>query len=375
MTGQAVEGLEDALALRFGHARTAVADAQLEPLADAAQLQLRRPDAAVAAGILEQVAQRAAQQALVAEQRGRHRRGAVGLVRQLEHRIDAGRFLGRERDHVDRIAHPLVDAVARARVAGIEPAGEQHLLHQRVELADVAFDLVLQRTAAVGGRGVEHGQGHLQPRQRRAQLVAGVGQQRLVGLHQRLDARGRRIEARRQRGDLVAAGGVHAVVQFPGAEGLDAALQGLEPARQAPHHRIGPTGHGHEQHAQSQQQADAAHEERRLGHQQAPVGAAPARTQHARPHHPERAAVAEHHALRRTALDEVGQPVVGARSARLARPLRRGGVGAVRGRAAQFIGRPGRIGSASTVDPAGEGLRGGDALALFVIQRQRHAQP
>jgi diadenosine tetraphosphate (Ap4A) HIT family hydrolase len=56
-----------------------------------------------------------------------------------------------------------------------------------------------------GAAPVEHRHRHLHPRQRRAQLVAGVGEQRPVRLHERLDALRRDVEARRDRGDLVAA--------------------------------------------------------------------------------------------------------------------------------------------------------------------------
>jgi hypothetical protein len=67
--------------------------------------------------------------------------------------------------------------------------------------------------------------------------VAGVGQQRLVGAHQRLDARGGRVEAGRHRRHLVAPAAVDAVVERAGAEGLDALLERLQPARQPPHDR------------------------------------------------------------------------------------------------------------------------------------------
>jgi hypothetical protein len=71
------------------------------------------------------------------------------------------------------------------RILGtVEPAGEQHLLDQRVELGDVAVDLGLELVALRRRGAVEHRHRHLHPRQRRAQLVAGVGEQRPVRLHQ-----------------------------------------------------------------------------------------------------------------------------------------------------------------------------------------------
>ena len=93
MAGQAEERLEDALAHRLGHAGAAVADLAATA-ARRAPCVRRRHDldlaAAVAARVLEQVAQRAAQQALVAVDDGRC---AVAL----DVRADARRLLGGQR--------------------------------------------------------------------------------------------------------------------------------------------------------------------------------------------------------------------------------------------------------------------------------------
>ena len=129
----------------------------------------------------------------------------------------------------------------------------------------------LQAVALRRGRVLEHRHRHLQPRQRRTQLVAGIGQQALVRAQQGLDARGGAVEAGAQRGHLVAAVLGHALVQRTGAEGLDALLQRLEPARQAPHHRVGAGGDGREQHQQQRGQAQARPAAAATGHQ-APAG-------------------------------------------------------------------------------------------------------
>ena len=71
VAGHAVEGFEDALALVLGHARATVAHAHHRVLAFDRHADLDRLAAAVAARVLEQVAQRAAQQALDAQRRDR----------------------------------------------------------------------------------------------------------------------------------------------------------------------------------------------------------------------------------------------------------------------------------------------------------------
>ena len=76
-------------------------------------------------------------------------------------------------------------------------------------------------------------------RERRAQLVRGVGEQHAVRADQLLDARGRAVEALGEPRHLVAALDLDARREVAGAERLDAGLQPLEPARQAAHHRIG----------------------------------------------------------------------------------------------------------------------------------------
>ena len=200
--------------------------------------------AAVAARVLEQVAQRAAQQALVAVHAGWPRPSTVGL--------DARGLLGRQR----RAGRPgrggPASAAASSRLASSTSSTSASSSATLVSISR------LSRSRCAGRRLVEHRHRHLHARQRRAQFVAGVGQQRLVRAHQRLDARGRVVEARRHGGHLVAPADLDAVVELAGAEALDALLQRLEPARQAAHHRVGAGGDGEEQHHQQHRQADAA---------------------------------------------------------------------------------------------------------------------
>ncbi len=189
------------------------------------------------------------------------------------------------------------------------------------------------------GRLLEQRDGHLQPRQRRAQFVAGIGQQRLMRAHQRLDAPGGLVEAGAQRGHFVAPAGIDALAERAGAEALDARLQALEPARQAPHHRVGARGHGREQ---QQQQ----------GHQR---GTARPRRQRCLPLRPGRAAAGPQRAVRAHALHRPAQ-----------QPQRAAVVQAHR----QAMPIAGHLGGAAQVR-----LAGTDALALLVVQRQRQAQP
>ncbi len=258
-------------------------------------------------------------------------------------------LLGRQREQVDRV-------VALQRCTGLQPAGQQHLLDQRIEFADVGVDLLPQafalRARQTGRCVLQHRHRHLQPRQRRAQLVAGVGQQALLGTQQGLDARCGAVEAGAQRGHFVAPVFGHTMVQRAGTKGLDALLQRVEPARQAPHHRPGAGGNGRKQHQQQGRDAHAAGQpgppgQRRrwrrprprrrhaTAHAQAAVHAGspgPAGTRR-RPHHPQRAPVLQPHRLRTSPPRHV---------VRLALQV---GVGRA------------------------------DALAVGIVQRQRQAQP
>ena len=234
---QAEERLEDAFAVRLGHARAVVRHADLH----ARRALVLEVDAdlaaAVATRVLQQVAQRAPQQAFLAV----HGRG-----RALDLRVDARALLHGQREQVDVLE-------VRGLGRGLEAAGEQHLVDEAVELGDVGVDLGAQVLAlGLGHRRVAQQRGgHLQARQRRTQLVAGVGQQALVGAHQRLDALGRVVEAVGQRGDLVAAFDLDAAIERALAERDDAALERLEPARQPAHERVGTHRDREEQHATS----------------------------------------------------------------------------------------------------------------------------
>jgi hypothetical protein len=243
--GRRKERLEDPLAHLRRHAGAAIADLDrgVAGRSPPPAQQDRDRAAAVAARVLEQVAQGAAQQPLVAVD---HR-----LAFGIDRRIDPRRLLGGDGEQVD--------PVAMQRILGtVEPAGEQHLLDQRVELGDVAVDLGLELVALRRRGAVEHRHRHLHPRQRRAQLVAGVGEQRPVRLHQGLDPLRRDVEARGDGGDLVVAADLDPMAELAGAELLHALLERLEPAGQPPHHRIGAGGDGDEQHHQDDRQAGPA---------------------------------------------------------------------------------------------------------------------
>jgi len=154
VAGQAKERLEDALAHRLGNARTAIADLERDEVA-AAHRDVAEADldlaAAVALRVLEQVADGAAQQPLVAVD--------VDAARALHVGTDARRLLRGDREQVD--------PVVMERVLGdVEPARQQHLLDQAIELGDVLVDLALQRVAFGRRRFGEHRDGHLHSRQR-----------------------------------------------------------------------------------------------------------------------------------------------------------------------------------------------------------------
>ena len=188
------------------------------------------------------------------------RRPAMNTLPAPRRRADARRLLGGDGEQVDLV-------VVQRVLGGVEPAREQHLLDQAVELGDVLVDLGLQRVALRRRRLGEHRHRHLHPRQRRAQLVAGVGEQRPMRLDERLDARRGDVEARRDRGDLVGARDVDAVAERAGAELLDALLERLEAPRQSPHDRIGARGDGEKENDEDDRQPGAA---RQAGQQQQP---------------------------------------------------------------------------------------------------------
>ena len=199
--GQAKERLEDTLAHRLWHARATVADAH-QRAAGTGFGEHAHVAATISPCVFEQVAQRAAQQALVTDDAER-RAARLG--------IDPRGFFGGQAEQIDTLG-------GSERLRAVETACEQHLLDQCIELGHVGVDLALE-LLALGRAGVfEHRHGHLHARQWRAQLVARVGQQGLVRTHQRFDLRGGHVEAGRHRRDLVTSRHIDAVVQVPGTE-------------------------------------------------------------------------------------------------------------------------------------------------------------
>ena len=95
-----------------------------------------------------------------------------GLARNnSEVRVEGSALLGEQADEVD----PLVRAGPGR--PGVEPAGQQNLAHEPVQLGDIAgnFLAVLLGCCLANRLGR-----HPQARQRRAQLVGGVGEQPLL---------------------------------------------------------------------------------------------------------------------------------------------------------------------------------------------------
>ena len=78
--------------------------------------------------------------------------------------------------------------------------------------------------------------------ERGAQFVRTVGEQQFVRLHQLFDAADRVIEALSERGHFVLALDRHARRQVALAQPFDAGLEALQPAGEAPGHRIGADG-------------------------------------------------------------------------------------------------------------------------------------
>ncbi len=212
---------------------------------------------AVAARVLQQVAQGAAQQPGVAVDFQRAA-CAVHVLRAVvapaaagtagtQFGIDAGALLGGQAQQIDAL-----EAVA-GKGAGVQPAGQQDFIDQLIELGDVALDLGA-RGAQVGA-AVQQLQAHADARQRRAQLVRGIGQQRLVRCHQRLNARCRGVEALRQACHLVVSLFVYARRQVALAKALHAAFELLQALQQAPDD--GEQGHAHGQSGQRQRPGEA----------------------------------------------------------------------------------------------------------------------
>ncbi len=115
---------------------------------------------------------------------------------------------------------------------GVEPAGQQDLVHQPVELGDV----LLEANLALRVGGILHQlHGQSDARHRGAQLVRSVGQQSLVALHQLLDLTSGAVEARGQPRHFIAAFHCDACREVAGAERFDTTLQALQTPGDLPH--------------------------------------------------------------------------------------------------------------------------------------------
>ena len=125
----------------------------------------------------------------------------------------------------------------------------------------------------VGGVAQQRGR-HGDAGERRAQLVAAIGEQQAMGGDQLLDALGGAVEARGQGRHLVAALDLDARAEIAAAQLLDAGLQPLEPPAEPAHHGVGADRDG--QRHQRQERRDPEGRARPLAHlardQPAPVG-------------------------------------------------------------------------------------------------------
>ena len=135
---------------------------------------------AVALGILEEVADHAPQELRVAGERDR-----LTIERAV---VVVGAFLRDQREEVEALFR-------RRRGDDVEAARQQDFLDEIVELGDVALQLGLRLGRRVLAVELD---AQAQARQRRAQLVGGVGEQEPVGADELLDPRRRAVEARRR---------------------------------------------------------------------------------------------------------------------------------------------------------------------------------
>ena len=128
-------------------------------------------------------------------------------------------------------------------------------LARRISPTRASISATSRRTSAAsvdrGGVRRQHLDRHGQAGERRAQFVAGVGQQALVRGEQRLDAIGGGVEAGGEGGDLVAAARVRPPAHLARAPAGDAPAQRLQPPRRPRHHRPGADrDHDGQQHEQ-----------------------------------------------------------------------------------------------------------------------------
>ena len=195
-------------------------------------------------GILDEVADHSTQQHRIPRYRDRLRFERAIVVSRA--------FLGRERGEVN----VLTDVELLGRV---EAADKQDLVHELVELGDIALELRFAFGICRSQLEPEP-----DPRQRRPELVRCVGEQHLVRVDQAFDPSGGLIEALSQACNLVAALDLDACGEIAGSERFDAALQALEASREPSHDRAG---------ADSDHEGDGAEE----GSERERAGALPAR--------------------------------------------------------------------------------------------------
>jgi len=196
---------------------------------------------AVAARVFQQVAQGPAQQLGHTAHLQR-----IGARAHVQVGVHAGAFLGGQANQVHQLHG------AHIGLARIEAAGQQDLVHQLVQLCDVAQDL-----GAECGRGLlatHQLQPHADAGERRAQLVRGIGQQRLVRLDQVFHPLGGGVELARQVGHLVLPLLGHPHREVALAKLLHAALQGFEPLREAADDGVHPHRHCQAHDAQEPQE-------------------------------------------------------------------------------------------------------------------------
>jgi hypothetical protein len=119
------------------------------------------------------------------------------------------------RGALDDGVQDLVDADLVGQLAGAGAAGElDHVGHERGQLVELPDHVRPQGLALMGGQAVGLAKGldvGAQAGDRRAQLVAGVGDQLALGLDGALERVERRVEAAREAGELVPARRVHAL--------------------------------------------------------------------------------------------------------------------------------------------------------------------
>ena len=215
-----VERLEDALALLRRQAAAGVAHGDRRAGAVARHGDGDRRST-VLDGVVEQVTYQPPQQHRVALDLDRLAR-QVGIV--------ARRLLGGKAEQVDALA------AIPARLGVIEPARQQQLLDEPVHLDEVAHDLRARRVLRFAQPDLDC---HAQARQRGAQLVAGVGEKRLLRGEQAGEPGRRLVEGAPEQRDLVVAALLEAGRRAILAPARHAGAQRLEPPSQQRRDGIG----------------------------------------------------------------------------------------------------------------------------------------